>query len=77
MVFPLRKCKKDGVYSSWNTFSIHRSIEVPFANAVDTKVPPNGKKKNRGYSSEHPIHLSDSNFRAVVFSGRPATAVPF
>ena len=32
------------------------------------KVPPN--ENDRGFSPERPIHLIDSNFRAVVFSGR-------
>ena len=58
MVFPLRKCKKDGVYSSWNTFSIHRSIEVPFANAVDTKVP--FKIKNLRFEAKKPFEF-DTN----------------
>ena len=38
------------------------------ANCTLPKVPPNGK--NRGYYQERPIDLIDSNFRAVVFSGR-------
>ena len=32
------------------------------------KVPPNGK--DRGCNPERPMHLIDSNFRAVVFNGR-------